>query len=266
MMEPAYQFIGERLEAGLRASVTTFTEHDLAETWEALVQDGSDEVYVLSSERLSVTIAALAEVGSGPDPRVISRHVEARRRLDSHDGCEDVLQELIAQRDDAVSALLTAREYCRNDTYEGKYGDRYLTIDRVLDALRPTVPGRGTYSRLNYPDYCDACQSMFGHEDDCWAEAERGHLETRRVHAIKSHLHCLDMGNSLTGQIHRCMVRIEAIAKQIRIYETYAEDDGMVIRYDDVISAFQLDDLNITFDEQQPASIAAARHQVVDSG
>lgn len=264
MMERPYQFLAERLQAALRASAATFTEQDLEDRWELLVEDGSEEVYVLSSEQLPAVAAALAEVGAGPDPRVVSRHAEARERLSRHDDCEDVLQGLAAQRDDVINALLAARTYCCDDTYEGKYGDRYLAIDGVLNALRPTVPGHGAYSTLDDSDYCEACQGTLGHEDDCWAETERIHFDTRRLHAIKSHLHCLGMGDSLIGQINMCLVRVEAVARKVRTHETYAEDDGMVVRHEDVISAFQLSDLNVTLDEHCPASIAAARYQPIE--
>lgn len=264
MTEPAYRFLAERLEAVIRASATAFTEDDLEDTWEGIVEDGCEEVFVFSSQQLPAAAAALADVGAGPDPRTISGHPEALDRLDRHEGCAELLQGLTAQRDDALSALLRARTYCRNETYEGKYGDRNLAIDGVLDALRPTVPGQCTYATLNYPGYCDACQTMDGHEDDCWVEAQRVRLETRRQHAIASHLHCPGMGQSLTEQVLRCLTRIEAIAQRVRTSETYAEDDGMVVRPGDLIPAFRLAELNVTFDQRRPATIAAARHQDVE--
>ena len=83
-------------------------------------------------------------------------------RLDRHDGCTDLVQQLTAQRDDALAALLEARRYCRDESYAGKYGDSNLAIDGVLDALRPTVPGQRTYATLDYPDYCDGCRPRSG--------------------------------------------------------------------------------------------------------
>lgn len=139
-------------------------------------------------------------------------------------------------------------------------GDLYLNIDSVLNALRPTVPGQRSYAGLDDPAYCEGCQSMYAHEDNCWVEAQRARLDDRRHHAIASHIHCPDMGNVVIDQVQRCLLRIEDIAQQVRTHETYAEDDGMAVRPEHLLPIFRLNELNVSFDPSRPATIAAARH------
>lgn len=256
MSEPRYRFRGERIENLLRKTGTTVEEVDLEESWHDLIDDDSETAFL----HTDATITSLAEaIWSVPplDPRHRTQHDDALARLQRHEGCSEVIATLIAQRDDVLASLLDARHYCFNDMYVGEFGDLHLTVERFLDTLRPSLPARGTYDRLDLrQDTCHECEGRdFEHEDWCGAEEQSDRLTDQRAGLVASHLHCTEVGQALIAHLTNCLVQAENVAHYARLNTGTVYGD-LVVDPHQVLAAFHLDELNVPGRGDTPASLA----------
>jgi hypothetical protein len=254
--EPRYQFRGERIEDLLRKSGTTVEEADMEETWHELIDDDSETAYL----HTDAAFMSLAEdIWSVPtlDPRCRTQHDDALDRLQRHDGCSEVIATLVAQRDDALASLLDARLYCFNDIYVGEYGDLHLTVERFLDTLRPSLPTRGAYQRLDLrQDTCHECEGRdFEHEDWCGAEEKSDRLADARAGLVASHLYCTEAGQALIAHLTKCLEQAEDVAHHARLNTGKVYGD-LVVDPHQVLAAFQLDELNVPGEVSTPATLA----------
>lgn len=259
MIDTHYLFLAERLVDVLRHQGQSFDVAEVNDDWETIVDDGSGEFIAITGETLQATVLAIADYGTGPDPRATENHPHHLDQLRAHNDCADAIAALIAQRDDLLSALQDTAQYCRTDSYEGKYGDEYLSIEMVLDQLRPGLPHR-RYRTLLDPDNCPVCGQLWHHDDDCPFEDNHAALDQRRAAAISAHIICPDMGEVLTAHIRACLDQIERLAAHAVQHQVYAEDDGMALDASEMRSAIDLDDIDWQYNPTRPATIAVARH------
>lgn len=263
MIDTGYLFLAERLENVLRHYGGSIDQHEI-EDWDTIVDDDSEEFIAITADTLHTTVLAIAHHGVGPDPRATENHAHHLEQLRTHNDCAAAIAALTAQRDDHLSALQDTGSYCRTDSYEGKYGDDYLSIELVLDQLRPGLPHR-RYRKLLDPDNCPVCGDLWGHDEFCAFEDNHAALDQRRAAAIEAHVICASMGEALTAHIRACLDEIERLAAHVVQHQVYAEDDGVALPADGMIDAIRLADLDWQYDPTRPATIAVARHAPLES-
>lgn len=260
-MSDAYQFRGERVEQLFRDATAEVTERDAEDTWEVLVDDGSGSAYVVTDDYLPFLAESIATLDPF-DPRHSAEHAAALDGLEHHQHCARILSDLVEQRDDILAALLGARSYCFNDMYEGEFGNLYVSVELLLNELRPGLPDRGLYRGLDLvrDTDCHTCGARdYSHEDWCDAEDKDEVRAERRDSLIASHLYCADIGRTLIQHAARCLAQAEAIAHQARDNATTVYGD-VVTDPHRVLAKFDLQALNLPLEPMSPSSLVAHVH------
>lgn len=257
-MSDAYQFRGERVEQLLRDATAEVTERDAEDAWEVLVDDGSETAYVATDVELPFLAESIATMDAF-DPRHSAEHAAALDGLGHHQHCATILNDLVEQRDDILAALFEARSYCFNDMYEGEFGNLYVSVELLLNELRPGLPDRGIYRGLDLvrETDCHTCGARdYSHEDWCDADEQDEALAERRDHVIASHLSCAEIGRTLIAHTTLCLGQVEAIAHQARSDADTVYGD-VVTDPHDVLAKFDLEALNLPLEPMSPSSLVA---------
>jgi hypothetical protein len=255
---PRYEFLFERVEASLiMAAGGVVEELDLEEIWEDRVNDGSEWAVLISKFEIRNFIAWMASHPLDVDPQHGSWRSDAKSQLERHDQCMRVLDELVAERDDVIRAIMKARDYCFYDVTRGQYGDLYIDSETFFDQLRPTIRGSRSFNEIDtVGEWCIECSEQWGHAEDCSVERRSDELDSLRRKVIESHVHCVEIATFLVAHTRRCLERVEAIASRAR--SAIDDEDGLP-RADphQILSEIHIGDLNVSFDASSPATVLA---------
>ena len=208
-----YEFRAERIEQGVREAGTPIDDTVLFEVWDDLVEDGSDLAFLVSEAYLPGFITAILDNSHPRDPRHGRWHERALTQVARHQDCRAVIQDLILERNDIIACIVDTKSYLVNDTYTGEFGDEYVSVEPLLDKLRPRIyePGGGG-NPLTDPDRCPECRAnvpwwnyLAEHYDGCDLDERKEALQARRDHLVSAHLFCRKVGEALIAHTPRAL-------------------------------------------------------------
>ncbi len=139
-----------------------------------------------------------------------------RRRIETHDSCQQIIDDLTDERDDLLAGIQEARRECRYEFFEGEYGDRLITAEAVRQALAPQKSATRRGRQLSDDDEsCTVCTGGYfpgDHDDDCTVPDEQERAEKRLRRRIASHKYCQEILDGLLAEIDAAAVHIESVA------------------------------------------------------
>ena len=260
-----YQFRIERLTEIARATMTEVGPVELDASWEELIDDESESALIISEVDLPRLVTAILDAATAHDPQHGSWHAEALAGLSVHDGCQQLIEDLTAERNDVIATILEAKQTLKNDFYVGEFGTHYVNVETMLDALRPTLHSASVRWRvLEDPDTCPVCNAhvpawsyLSEHHEECNLEEQKAVLLGRRDDLIAAHVLCAEIGAALVEHTRLCLSRVEQIVIEIGDQSQYFAD-GIGVEPDSVIDAFDVADLRVELDPSSPVTLALA--------
>jgi hypothetical protein len=158
-----------------------------------------------------------------------------RGLIGTHERCQLIIDDLIEECDDLLAGIQEARRLCRYESFEGEYGDRLISAEKVREALAPrksaTHKGR---SLDDEEERCPVCTGGYvpgDHDEDCPVPKQKERAEERLRNEIASHGCCLTFVDGLLAEIDKASAQVESavLATETQLWSPDYYGEGGVL-------------------------------------